>query len=231
MNHSHLATMCNSTFTDLWAEISSPDQKRMLLLGIISAGTTLNDIVVLNEWLPKCKGVLHQEAVEETILQTLLFAGFPKTIEALKQLRKHYPQSSGGKQVSDHQKAGLDTSKLIYGKHHSRLIQVMDELHPDLTRWMIEDGYGRVLSRPGLSIKDRELAVIASLMASGMVHQFKAHIRGALYAGVSKVDTIWFTNTFVCIIADDLKVAFGKVRNEVLDNQDDNWGVKNIYGI
>jgi len=202
----------------------------MFLLGIISSATTLNDTEILAEWLPRCKGVLNQEAVEEAILQTLLFAGFPKTIEALKQLRRHFPKSSPGKQVVDPQKSGLDTSRIIYGKHHKRLVQVMDELHPDLTRWMIEDGYGRILSRSGLSIKHREIAVIASLMASGMVNQFRAHIRGTLLAGVSEVDTIWFTNIFKCIIVDDLKIAFGSVRNDVLGIQDD-WGVNINYGI
>jgi len=202
----------------------------MFLLGVLASATTLNDTQSLNEWLPRCEGILNQEAIEETILQTLLFAGFPKTIEALNQLRKHFPSNSAGKRVEDHQKAGMETSMLIYGKHHSKLVQVMDQLHPDLTRWMIEDGYGRVLSRSGLSINHREIAVIASLMASGMVNQFRAHVRGALFAGVSKVDTIWFTNIFKCIIADDLKVAFEIVRTEILEIQD-GLGEMNNNGI
>ncbi len=230
MNHAHLSTLCNSTFVELWTGISEPAQKQMFLLGVLASATTLNDTEILNEWLPKCKGILNLEAIEEVILQTLLFAGFPKTIEALKQLRKHFPTSSPGKHVDDHRKAGLDTSMLIYGKHHSKLVQVMDELHPDLTRWMIEDGYGRVLSRSGLSLKHREIAVLASLMASGMVNQFRAHVRGALLVGLSKVDTIWFTNIFKCIIDDNLQAAFGKVRNEILEIQD-NWGEINKNGI
>ncbi|MEA3286528.1 MAG: carboxymuconolactone decarboxylase family protein [Candidatus Marinimicrobia bacterium] len=188
----------------------------MLLLGVLVAATTVNDMATLDEWLGRCEGVLDQEAVEEAILQTLLFAGYPKTIEALKQVRKHFPQTGSEKHVNNHLTAGNATSKIIYGGYHPRLIEVMDELHPDLTRWMIEDGYGRVLSRPGLSLPEREIGVLASLMASGMVNQYRAHLRGALFAGITPDDIIWFINTFQCIIVADLRTAFEKVTNQML---------------
>jgi len=179
--------------------------------------TTLNDQAMLNAWIPVCSDVLDEEAIEEAILQTLLFAGFPKTIEALKQLRLHFPVKHGAKHVEDHRQAGEETSQIIYGKYHSKLKKVMDELHPDLTRWMIEDGYGRVLSRSGLPLQEREISVLASLMTSGMINQFRAHVRGALYAGVSRVDIIWFTNIFQCIIAAELRVDFNQVTQEILN--------------
>ena len=178
--------------------------------------TTLNDQAMLNAWIPLSLDVLDEEAIEEAILQTHLFAGYPKTIEALKQLRNHFPVRHGPKYVKDFGQAGENTSKIIYGKFHPKLMQVMDELHPDLTRWMIEDGYGRVLSRSGLTLQQREISVLASLMTSGMINQFRAHIRGALYAGVSKVDIIWFTNTFACIIAADLRPDFNQVTKKML---------------
>ncbi len=211
-----LSSSCNSNFNETWSTEQDPRRQRMLLLGVLVAATTLNDMAALDEWLGRCAGVLDQEAVEETILQTLLFAGYPKTIEALKLVRKHFPQAGLKKHVEDHTKAGAATSKIIYGKYHARLLEVMDELHPDLTRWMIEDGYGRVLSRPGLALKDREIAVVASLMASGMVNQFRAHVRGALFAGVKGDDIIWFTNIFQCIIAPELRVDFEKVTRQIL---------------
>ncbi len=188
----------------------------MFLLGVIVVATTLNDQLMLSAWIKRCSGILDEEAIEEAILQTLLFAGFPKTIEALKELRTHFPVKHAAKHVDDHEKAGEATSQIIYGNYHSKLKQVMDELHPDLTRWMIEDGYGRVLSRPGLKLQEREISVLASLMTSGMLNQFRAHVRGALYAGLSRDDIIWFTNTFQCIIAADLRADFNQVLQEML---------------
>ena len=208
--------MCDSQLSQAWQELNDPAQKRMFLLGVLVTATTQNDPVMLNTWIPRCSDNLELEAIEEAILQTLLFAGFPKTIEALKQLRIHFPVKHAPKQVDDHRLAGEKTSKIIYGKYHSKLTKVMDELHPDLTRWMIEDGYGRVLSRSGLTLQEREISVLASLMTSGMINQFRAHIRGALYAGVSVVDIIWFTNTFQCIIAADLRADFNGVTEEML---------------
>jgi 4-carboxymuconolactone decarboxylase len=216
MTFSNRYTACEDQLIPTWEAFKDSKHKKMFLLGMLVIATTLNDQTMLELWIPKCSGILDEEAIEEALLQTLLFAGFPKTIEALKTLRNHFPVGHGPKHVGDHRQAGEKTSRIIYGKHHSKLIQVMDELHPDLTRWMIEDGYGRVLSRSGLSLQEREISVLASLMASGMINQFRAHIRGAFNAGVPKVDIIWFTNTFACIIAADLRDDFNRVAQEML---------------
>ncbi len=210
---------CETQLIQSWNEIENVERRKLFLLGAMVLATTLNDQDMLKVWIEKCPGVLNEEAIEEAILQTLLFAGFPKTIEAFKQLRVHFPVRHGTKHVSDHKQAGERISQIVYGKHHSRLLKVMDELHPDLSRWMIEDGYGRILSRPGLTLQEREISVLASLMTSGMIHQFRAHVRGALFANVSKVDIIWFTNTFACIIAADLRAEFSRVVQKVLTSE------------
>jgi 4-carboxymuconolactone decarboxylase len=208
----------NEFLFNVWSNEQSQERKRFFALGILGSAVTLYDKIGLGEWLPRFEAVLDKEIIEEAVLQTHLFAGYPKTIEALKQVRKYYPQPNSEKQVDDHWESGLATSKLVYGKHHSKLIDAMDKLHPDLTRWMIEDGYGRVLSRPGMSLQEREIAALASLMASGMVNQFRAHLRGAVFAEINIDDIIWFTNTFQVIIAPDMKEAFQKVINQVLAN-------------
>lgn len=209
---------CEAQLTQSWIELQNSEQKKMFLLGVLVVATTLNDQAMLNAWIPQCSGVLDEVAIEEALLQTLLFAGFPKTIEALKQLRTHFPARNDGNDSDERKKAGEKISQIIYGKHHAKLKKVMDQLHPDLTTWMIEDGYGRVLSRPGLTLQEREISVMASLMTSGMIHQFRAHVRGAIFAGVSTVDIIWFTNTFQCIIVADLREDFIEVTQAILRN-------------
>ncbi|MCF7823440.1 MAG: carboxymuconolactone decarboxylase family protein [Candidatus Marinimicrobia bacterium] len=208
---------CYSMILKRWTLEQDPYRKRFLSLGYIAGATTQNRGSVLDEWLPRIKDVLEQDAIEETVLQTLLFAGYPKTIEALKKVRKYFPNPGSEKRVKDHRQSGLATSRIVYGKHHPRLIEIMDELHPDLTRWMLEDGYGRVLSRPGLSLQEREIAVLVSLMASGMVKQYQAHLRGTAYSGVKKADIIWFTSLFSCIIDNDLKDLFAQVTKQTLE--------------
>jgi 4-carboxymuconolactone decarboxylase len=56
-------------------------------------------------------------------------------------------------------------------------------MHPDLAQWMIEQGYGRVLTRPGLSGAARELIAIAVLAAGGWERQLVSHLLGASRLG------------------------------------------------
>mmetsp|Transcript_46104 Transcript_46104/g.144645 ORF Transcript_46104/g.144645 Transcript_46104/m.144645 type:complete len:99 (-) Transcript_46104:68-364(-) len=62
----------------------------------------------------------------------------------------------------------------------------MKQLHPILDAMMIEHGYGAVLSRPTLSLRLRELCVVAILAGQQVAPQLNSHIRGALRAGASE---------------------------------------------
>jgi 4-carboxymuconolactone decarboxylase len=58
------------------------------------------------------------------------------------------------------------------------------DLHPALDSWMVVDGYGKVLSRPGLDLPRRELCIVAACAAMGQDRQLHSHLRGALNVGV-----------------------------------------------
>ena len=51
--------------------------------------------------------------------------------------------------------------------------------------WMVIDGYGKVLSRPGLDLERRELCVVAACAAMGQDRQLHSHLHGALNVGVA----------------------------------------------
>jgi 4-carboxymuconolactone decarboxylase len=59
------------------------------------------------------------------------------------------------------------------------------DLHPALDAWMVVDGYGKVLSRPGLDLERRELCVVAACAAMGQDRQLHSHLHGALNVGAS----------------------------------------------
>ncbi len=135
--------------------------------------------------------------VKEIILQNYLFCGFPNTIEALIILNRvlhdrkikddnFYDRRSTQQIRQD----GLDLCAIIYGKNYAKLIQNMDHLSSDLSQWMIMEGYGKVLSRPILNPRERELAVIAALAVLRRERQLISHIRGALHAGSTKNEII-----------------------------------------
>jgi len=56
-------------------------------------------------------------------------------------------------------------------------------IHPALDRWMVSEGYGKVLGRPGLDLVHRELCIVGLLAAGVWDDQLYSHLRGALLAG------------------------------------------------
>jgi 4-carboxymuconolactone decarboxylase len=79
-----------------------------------------------------------------------------------------------------------------YERGRARFLEVHDEKAlraveglGDLGRWIIEYVYGDIYLRPGLSLRDRELAAVATLVALGRSSQIPQHLRAALKAGVT----------------------------------------------
>jgi 4-carboxymuconolactone decarboxylase len=55
----------------------------------------------------------------------------------------------------------------------------------DLRRAIIEFAYGEIYSRPALSIRDRQIASVAALVALGRSSQLPVHLRSSLKAGLT----------------------------------------------
>lgn len=130
--------------------------------------------------------------VEEIILQSYLFAGFPRTLNAARAWRavsdRPAPADDEEASVDDlatWRERGEETCAIVYGDHYEKLRQNIRDLHPALDEWMIVDGYGKVLSRPGVDLKTRELCVVAACAVSGQQRQLHSHLHGALNAGAS----------------------------------------------
>lgn len=131
--------------------------------------------------------------VEELILQSYLFAGFPRTLNAAREWRR----ASGRPAPADDEGAdsrnaagrwqtrGEETCRTVYGEMYARLRVNIRELHPALDAWMIVDGYGKVLGRPGLDLRRRELCIVAVCAVLEQERQLHAHLHGALNAGAT----------------------------------------------
>jgi 4-carboxymuconolactone decarboxylase len=131
-------------------------------------------------------------SVEEIILQSYLFAGFPRTLNAMRMWRvvseRPAPASDPEAAAEDFdlwRRRGAETCAIVYGESYEKLRQNIRELHPALDEWMIVDGYGKVLSRPGVDLRTRELCVVAACAVSGQQRQLHSHLHGALNAGSS----------------------------------------------
>jgi 4-carboxymuconolactone decarboxylase len=80
--------------------------------------------------------------------------------------------------------SGEETCARVYGTMYERLRTNINALHPRLDEWMIVEGYGKVLSRPGLDLGRRELCIVAACAATGQDRQLQSHLHGAQNVGV-----------------------------------------------
>src|SRR5690606_40667691 len=83
---------------------------------------------------------------------------------------------------------GEEVCARVYGRNYEKLRRNVRSLHPDLDRWMVEGGYGRVIGRPGLDLATRELCIAALLAVWDAPRQLHSHLRGALNAGASEAE-------------------------------------------
>jgi len=142
------------------------------------------------------KGELDSGGVEEALLQSYLFVGFPAALTAMSAWRERTGEPPTGAQdplaavdrARAREERGEEVCRVVYGPLYGRLRQNVRRLHPDLDRWMIREGYGKVLGRPGLALAERELCIVALLAAAGRGPQLHSHLRGALRAGARGAD-------------------------------------------
>ena len=149
-------------------------------------------------------------AVEEIILQSYLFAGFPRALNAARAWRmvseRPAPDADAESSVESLEawKArGEETCAVVYGESYEKLRRNIRELHPALDEWMIVDGYGKVLGRPGVDLRTRELCVVAACAVSGQQRQLHSHLRGALNAGASSSELAAVLDALTDLIARD----------------------------
>jgi 4-carboxymuconolactone decarboxylase len=124
--------------------------------------------------------------VEEALLQSYLFCGFPRTLNAMREWRRIAPAAPAGTPGGDlvaWRTAGERTCAVVYGPFYEKLRHNIAALHPDLDEWMIVEGYGKILSRPGLPLRVRELCIVAACVAAEQERQLHSHLHGALHAG------------------------------------------------
>jgi 4-carboxymuconolactone decarboxylase len=86
---------------------------------------------------------------------------------------------------------GWATVSRINGPAADQQFGSLSEVAPDFAKWIVESVYADILSRPQLALRDRELATVAALTAMGDAPaQLKAHIVGALNAGLGRQEVV-----------------------------------------
>ncbi|MDG2642482.1 carboxymuconolactone decarboxylase family protein [Vibrio parahaemolyticus] len=82
---------------------------------------------------------------------------------------------------------GLELLTSIDGEAGQNVIDSLQDICPDLAKYIIEYPFGDVYARTGLNVKYREIATVAALTALGnCIPQLKVHLNGALNVGCSE---------------------------------------------
>jgi 4-carboxymuconolactone decarboxylase len=136
-------------------------------------------------------------AVIEALLLSAVYAGFPcalngvfaaKEVFQARQLQFAPPASEVDE---DRHARGLAAIERISAGAGAAVIRSLQDIAPDLARFIIDFSYGDVLSRPGLDHRARELATVALLTALGTAApQLKVHIAAALNVGATQKEIV-----------------------------------------
>lgn len=126
---------------------------------------------------------MRREALEETLLQAVLFCGFPRVINASRVLHENWPPAAppagGGLPVEQQRAAGEALFASIYRDNSGAVRDMLLSYHRELHDFVLDTAYGRILTRPGLEPMIRELLAVGVLALTGQVPQMVAHGRGA----------------------------------------------------
>lgn len=124
--------------------------------------------------------------VEEALLQSYLFVGYPAALAALAAWREVGPAPPAEASPDDWPgwaRRGAALCRRVYSTQYRDLRDSVRRLHPDMERWMVVEGYGKVLARPGLAPLAREYCIVALLAVTGAGPQLYSHLRGGLNLG------------------------------------------------
>jgi len=154
------------------------------------------------------QGSMHADPrdMEEVLVQAYLFVGFPGALNALALWREVQARGSGHDAggadgdvrvdspsredlpPDEQEERGEEICRRVYGERYEDLRSNIRRLSPDLDRWMIREGYGKVLGRPGLDLAVRELCIVGLLAVLDAPVQLYSHLRGALGVGADSVE-------------------------------------------
>lgn len=88
-------------------------------------------------------------------------------------------------------KKGLKHLEEHNSENYKKLRESLEDIAPDLARFVAEFAYGDIYNRPGLDVKSREIATVAALTVLGNAPlQLQSHIEGALNSGCTRQEIV-----------------------------------------
>lgn len=90
----------------------------------------------------------------------------------------------------DRYEKGKECLEGIQNSSVEEIFKDLEDIAPDLSRFVVEFPYSEIYTREEVDLKTRELCTVAALTAIGTVPQLKDHINAALNVGNTPVEIV-----------------------------------------
>jgi 4-carboxymuconolactone decarboxylase len=140
-----------------------------------------------------------QTDVIEVIILATVYAGFPAALNGITAAREVFKRRGGpesaaptsGEPGDERYQRGRRAIERVSGDAGLAVVESLNDVAPDLGRFVVEFSYGDVITRPALDDKIKELATVALLTALGTAQpQLKVHVQAALNVGNSRDEIV-----------------------------------------
>ena len=86
---------------------------------------------------------------------------------------------------------GSEQFRRIHDRSGAQVVEGLADIAPDLGRYVVEFAFGDVYARPGLGLRERQIATVAALTALATAPaQLQVHIEAALKVGVTPHEVV-----------------------------------------
>jgi len=92
---------------------------------------------------------------------------------------------------SERYERGAAALRKVDGETGLQVVEALAESFPEFATYLVEFPFGDIYSRPGLGLRERELAVVSALTAMGNAGpQLRVHIDAALHVGCTPEEIV-----------------------------------------
>lgn len=168
------------------------DPQTLALVRIATATATGNEAMLRERMIAARAVPVPPGWVEELLLQGFLNVGYPLALVAFGVWRDVAgPPQDTGEPIAHPEwerwtERGVQACSEVYGRTFHKLLVNLRALHPAIEPLVVVDAYGKILGRPGLDTKRRELCTLAAIAMLDAPRQLHAHLRGALNTGSTR---------------------------------------------
>ena len=85
---------------------------------------------------------------------------------------------------------GKKSLESIQNRSVEEIFRELDDIAPDLSRFVVEYPYSEIYTREDLDLKTREICTVSALTVLGTIPQLKEHINAALNVGNTPTEIV-----------------------------------------